>query len=88
VLQTHPDIEEAVVVALDDDRLGQVPAALLQPTTGTDELDLQAVASFAREGLASYQVPVRFLVARSIPRNASLKPDLPAIRALLESHTQ
>ena len=88
VLQTHPDIEEAVVVALDDDRLGQVPAALLQPTTGTDELDLEAVASLAREGLAAYQVPVRFLVARSIPRNASLKPDLPAIRALLESHTQ
>ena len=88
VLQQYPGIEEAVVVALDDDRLGQVPAALLQPAGRIESIDLNAVELHARETLTSYQVPARYLVVSSIPRNASLKPDLPTIRALFERHSQ
>ncbi len=84
VLNEHADVEEAVVVALDDDRLGQVPAALLQPRDGASEIDLESVQAHARKSLAPYQVPARFLVAATIPRNASLKPDLPAIRTLFK----
>jgi long-chain acyl-CoA synthetase len=84
VLEDHVDVEEAVVVALDDDRLGQVPAAILLPAESINDIDLEAVESHARESLTAYQVPARFLVVASIPRNASLKPDLLAIRSLFE----
>jgi long-chain acyl-CoA synthetase len=81
-LERHPAIREAAVVGLPDERLGQVPAAayILKsdavPPTDTD------LREFLREHLMPYQVPVRFLGVTDLPRTPSMKPNLPALRAL------
>lgn len=82
VLLAHPQVKDAVVVALDDDRLGQVPAAVV--VAQTDQLQLESLQAHAKRELSAYQVPATFLTIEAIPLNASLKPDLPAIRSLFD----
>ena len=55
-LEEHPDVLEAAVVGLPDERQGEVPAAAVRLTPGLDlaELDLGA---WAAERLAEYKVP-------------------------------
>ena len=84
-LHGHPAIREAAVVGIEDRRLGQAPAAALilkddQPAPSDEEL-----ASFLRERLLPYQVPVRFLFVEDFPRTPSMKPALVALQGLFES---
>jgi len=78
VLVTHPDVEEVAVIAIPDERWGQVGMAII--VTAPDAvLDADAVASFCGERLARYKVPKRFVVTGSLPRNATgkvIKADL------------
>jgi long-chain acyl-CoA synthetase len=82
-LESHPAIREAVVVAIPDARLGQVPGAaiILRARAKTPtEADLIA---YLRDRLLPYQVPVVFRIVDDVPRSASLKPILPDVAALL-----
>ena len=85
VLQEYPDVDEAAVIALDDERLGQVPAALVQLKNQAQNFSVEALETHARVSLSKDQIPARFLVVDAIPRNASMKPDLPVIRSMFES---
>lgn len=78
VLCAHPDVLEAAVVGVDDDRLGSVGKAFvtLRPGAAIDE---GALIAFCRERLANFKVPRRFVAIEEFPRNASgkiLKKDL------------
>jgi len=81
VLMQYPGVSEVVVVGIDDDRLGEVPVAAVIAKPGI-ALDSDALQDFSRGHLAKYQVPARILIVESVPRTASMKPSLPAVKTL------
>jgi acyl-coenzyme A synthetase/AMP-(fatty) acid ligase len=85
VLETHPWAEAATVVGVADRRLGEVPCAAVVLAAGApadaDEVD-RALRSYLRERLALYMVPVAFAFPEALPRNATLKVDRGAVKAL------
>ena len=78
-LLRHPSVVDAVVFGVDDDRLGQVPVAVVQPATGASVSDTE-LAEHARGLLAPYEVPVTIAVVDALPRTPSQKVDLAATR--------
>lgn len=81
-LETHPDVLEAAVVPLPDDRLGEVPGAAVRLAPGVDleGIDLDA---HAREHLARYKVPVRYVAVEELPRTGTRKVQRQAVVDLL-----
>ncbi|CAM4383914.1 AMP-binding protein [Kerstersia similis] len=70
VLLQHPDIAEAAVVGMADERWGEVGHASIVLTAGVETLDLEALRRFCRERLAGYKVPKVFQLREALPRNA------------------
>lgn len=65
VLRLAPGVDDAVVVGVPDDRLGEVPVAFLMGDgASADELD-----ALCRAHLVAYKVPVAFHWIDAIPRN-------------------
>lgn len=83
-LEAHPDIAEAAVVGIDDQRLGQVPAAAYTLVPGAESPGEEELKSFLKQRLAPYQIPARFLAVTELPRTPSFKVDQAAIRAQFE----
>ena len=81
-LERHPSVREAAVIGLDDDRLGQIPAALIELKEGAGPIEESEILDFARENLTRYYVPVHLKIVDAIPRTPSLKPSQPDIREL------
>ena len=71
-LERHPQVLEAAVVGIADDRLGELPAAALRLEAGADltELDL---ASWLAGHVADYKIPVRFVAVDDLPRTGTKK---------------
>ncbi|MCB0936631.1 MAG: long-chain fatty acid--CoA ligase [Mycobacterium sp.] len=69
-LEAHPLVREAVVFGADDERLGQVPVAVVVTRGEVSPADLIA---WVRSRLPSYKAPVTVRVADTIPRNAAMK---------------
>jgi acyl-CoA synthetase (AMP-forming)/AMP-acid ligase II len=63
-LATHPEIKFAQVVGIPDDRYGEVPAAFVERTPGS-ELSEQDVLTFCQGRIARFKIPahVRFVEA-------------------------
>jgi acyl-coenzyme A synthetase/AMP-(fatty) acid ligase len=80
-LERHPAVRAASVVGVDDDRLGQVPVAIVELTdaAAVDKAELLAHAS---QFLARYEMPVDVVFVAAMPRTESAKVDLRAVRAL------
>ncbi len=81
VLMRHEAVLEAAVIGLPDARLGQVPAAAIEPRPGAT-LTPEALREFAQAHLTPYQVPTRFKLVDALPRTVSLKVSRPDVRAL------
>ncbi|WP_036714137.1 class I adenylate-forming enzyme family protein [Paracoccus sp. J55] len=81
VLDALPAVKEATVIGRKDDRLGQVPVALVVPHDSCSEDGLRAAV---KEKLLPYQVPTRFHIVEQLPRTASMKVDQRAVHALLD----
>jgi len=84
-LEQHPAIREAGVVALADERLGQVPAAAYILKNGAAKPTNDEINIFLRERLMPYQIPVLLMAVEDFPRTPSLKISQPALKTLLES---
>lgn len=71
-LEQHPKVLEAAVVGLPDERLGEVPVAVLRlaPGTGLEALDLP---TWAAGRLSDYKVPTRFVAVDELPRTGTEK---------------
>jgi acyl-coenzyme A synthetase/AMP-(fatty) acid ligase len=71
-LEQHPSVLEAAVVGLPDERLGEIPAAAVRLVEGTslDDLGLEA---WAKERLADYKVPKRWVAVEDLPRTGTTK---------------
>lgn len=79
-LESHPAVLGAAVVGRPDERLGEVPVAMVElrpaaPATVPDLLD------HLRTRLAPYEIPAQIAIADTIPRTPSGKPDLSAVRS-------
>jgi acyl-CoA synthetase (AMP-forming)/AMP-acid ligase II len=83
-LKAHPDVFDAVVVGVDDDRLVERIAAIITPRPGVHPslADLQA---FCRTKLAGYKVPRQVEFTDEIPRTPVGKPDYRWAKRLADS---
>ncbi|HXB37784.1 MAG TPA: AMP-binding protein [Acidimicrobiales bacterium] len=64
VLRLVPGVEDVAVVARRDERLGEVPVAVVVGSARDEDLE-----AACRAELAPYKVPVAFVRAESLPRN-------------------
>jgi O-succinylbenzoic acid--CoA ligase len=73
VLEAHPDVLEAAVVARADPQWGEAVTAIVLPRPGTS-IDVQALRAHCASALASYKVPKHVLTASApLPRTRSGK---------------
>ncbi|TQC49672.1 long-chain fatty acid--CoA ligase [Rhodococcus sp. WS4] len=82
VLREHPDVAEAAVVGIPDERVGEEIAAFVVSTGAP--LTEENLREFARTRLASYKSPRRFVLTTDLPRTATGKiarTQLPALLA-------
>lgn len=83
VLNTHPTISECGVFGVPDSDLGEEVAAIVVTEPGAS-VTAGELTSYARERLAKYKVPSRWLItSEPLPRNATGKIIRPAAAALL-----
>ncbi|MFC7343375.1 acyl-CoA synthetase [Saccharopolyspora griseoalba] len=73
-LKSHPDVFDALVVGVPDERMGQRVAALVQPRPGTAP-QLADLDAHSREVIAGYKVPRSLWLVDEIGRLPSGKPD-------------
>jgi acyl-CoA synthetase (AMP-forming)/AMP-acid ligase II len=72
LLLTHPQVAQAAVIGVPDERMGEVGMAFVVAVGGTT-LDPDDVRAWARGHLANYKVPQRVRVVDGLPMNASNK---------------
>jgi len=77
VLKAHPDVYDALVVGVADDRWGQRVAAVVHLTdrASGEQGDIDGLVSFCREHLAGYKVPKQVAFAAAIQRSPAGKAD-------------
>ena len=79
VLETHPAVVAAVVVAIPDREWQEIGCAFVQLAEGQPG-SIADIESYARANLANYKVPKLFRVVREWPTTPSGKVDKPALR--------
>ena len=80
-MYAHPDVVEAAVFALPDERLGEIVGAAVSARAGSS-LDAEQLQAFLADHLAAFKVPQHiWFVAGSLPRIASGKIDKQRIRS-------
>ncbi|MCI2418068.1 acyl-CoA synthetase [Saccharopolyspora sp. K220] len=73
-LKSHPDVFDALVVGVPDDRLGQRVAAVVQPRAGAVPR-LAELDAHVRAWIAGYKVPRSLWLVAQVTRSPSGKPD-------------
>jgi len=79
VLEQHDGVLEAAVTGVDDDRLGQVPVAVVVTVNGVEEATLDA---WCRANLEPYQCPRRYVRVGQLPRTDTGKVHRPSLEKL------
>ncbi len=85
-LKAHPDVFDAVVVGVTDERWGQRVAAVVQPRDGKSP-ELEDLKVHCRDHIAGYKVPRELHLVPEIIRSPSGKPDYPWAKTLAEAGT-
>ncbi|HET6795406.1 MAG TPA: fatty acid--CoA ligase family protein, partial [Acidimicrobiales bacterium] len=84
VLEEHPGVAEAAVVGLPDPRMGEVPVAAIRAAPGAT-VDAEELAAWARDRMAAFKVPERFLFVDDLPRTGTRKVQRQQVRDLFVS---
>ncbi|RAS70176.1 acyl-CoA synthetase (AMP-forming)/AMP-acid ligase II [Lentzea atacamensis] len=84
-LKSHPDVYDALVIGVPDDRLGQRVGALVHPREGKTPT-LSELDAHVRETLAGYKVPRSLWLVDEIGRTPTGKPDYQWARRHVEDH--
>jgi acyl-CoA synthetase (AMP-forming)/AMP-acid ligase II len=75
----HPQVAEAAVFGAPDERLGEVPIAVIHPR---DDLDEATLREFLTANVAAFKVPARFIFSKEpLPRLGTGKIDRVALKA-------
>lgn len=82
VLEQVPGVRGATVFGVPDERLGELPVALVELSSGSSVTPDELLAAAARS-LARYEVPGLLQIVDRLPRTASGKVDLGAARELV-----
>ena len=81
-VKAHPDVYDAIVVGLPDERFGERVAAVVRLRDAAPALTLEVLQDHCRDRIAGYKVPRQLLVVDEIPLTAAGKPDAKAAKAL------
>lgn len=74
VMHGHPDVAEAALIGVPDDKWGEVGRAIVVCAEGA-KLDLDAFIVYMKENLASYKVPKSVIIVDELPRTGPGKID-------------
>ncbi|MER5614923.1 acyl-CoA synthetase [Streptomyces sp. NPDC002215] len=74
-LKAHPDVYDALVAAVPDERWGNRVAAVVQLREGAAEPTLDDLQAHCRTRLAGYKIPRRLVITHRIQRSPSGKAD-------------
>jgi fatty-acyl-CoA synthase len=85
VLREHPDVHDAVVVGIPDERFGEMVVALVAPAPGV-ALHEDELRDFTKTRLAGYKRPRRFVVIDDLDRSAAGKANYQHLRELAATH--
>jgi acyl-coenzyme A synthetase/AMP-(fatty) acid ligase len=83
-LTTHPAVDEAAVLGVDDEQYGQRLAAFVVVRKGFDA-DAAALKQHVRDNLANYKVPRDITFLNELPRSSTGKVVRNELRAQLDS---
>ena len=72
VLFRHPQVQDAAVVGLPDEKWGEAIVAVIVRRQGTEE-DADGLIAYCKEQLAGFKVPRRIVYADALPRNPTGK---------------
>ncbi|MBW2211384.1 MAG: acyl-CoA synthetase [Deltaproteobacteria bacterium] len=75
-LKAHPEIIDALVVAVPDPRFGSKVAAVFN-TRDNKQLTLEEVKQHCRNHIAGYKIPRQITITETVSRMPSGKPDYP-----------
>jgi acyl-CoA synthetase (AMP-forming)/AMP-acid ligase II len=83
-VESHPQVTEATVLAVDDDMTGDAVCAVVVASPGAS-VTAEALTEWCKKSLAHYKVPTRWhFVDVPLPRTASGKLTKHAVRAWIE----
>lgn len=74
-LKSHPDVYDALVAGVPDERWGNHVAAVVQLRGGADRLSLDDIQTHCRSHLAGYKIPRQLVITETIQRSPSGKAD-------------
>src|SRR5439155_9630031 len=80
LLTDHPQVADAVVVGVPDDRWGERVVAVVEPAPGATPA-LEDLRAFCRGHVAGYKLPRDLVLVGSIVRSPAGKPDYGWARA-------
>ena len=83
-IKTHPDVRDAVVVGVPDERFGQIVAAAVEPIPGRT-IDPGAVTEHVRARLARHKAPRQVMIVESVRRSATGKADYTEVKTRIEA---
>lgn len=78
VLLNHPDVVDAALIGVPDERWGERAVAFIVASRG--DVDVEIVARHCKENLAGFKVPKEIVVLDSLPINATGKVHRAALR--------
>jgi acyl-CoA synthetase (AMP-forming)/AMP-acid ligase II len=74
VLKAHPDVFDAVVVGVPDERWGESVTAVIAPRAG-HSVTLDTMSEHCRTSLAGYKLPRKIVVVETVERTPAGKPN-------------
>lgn len=80
----HPWVEDCVVLGIEDETWGQRLVAVVVPPPGGEVPTPEALRAWMKDRVAPHKIPKDIFISASIPRSRSGKPDLAALRDLLD----
>jgi long-chain acyl-CoA synthetase len=84
-LVQHPGVKAAAVIGMKDERLGEVPAALIERKEDANGLSAEDLEKHLRAHLPSTHIPAVWRFVDQIPRTISMKVSLIEVRKLLQT---
>lgn len=87
-LAQHPAVADAGVLAVPDERVGQVPAALVVAADGAQQPSPEELEAFLREHVPATHIPVHWHFVDAVPRTSSEKIARAGLKELYATLTE